>query len=554
MNTNISATGSIRGFNNIDLGQGQTRESITPTNFSLTDLKNRIEAIRNTFDPDALNNLIIEVLSHIQNENNPHQVTLSQTGADVINLVYQAWLSAGNSGTLQDFYLVFFNVSSNSITAVSGTDAITGAPSSLITVSGVEALIAANDTTLFSEVLPGTPPSVLPTTAYDAQFGIPFGATTSRNTPISVLDRNGNLSIVPANTVAIDYSTGIGSFPLYGSRTNLIVPSDPRLQVSTNILGATSFTSPRGTLNVGPDGTPCLVLVESLNLEIHGYETQITIDNAVEYTDTVFIYPFSNTGGITLYLNNYTNIAIMVDLSTYAVTTSDPSVIGYAQPFPNGWIRIGIQYIISGLAAPITSILVIAKTPTAVLGQEALYPGTGANLFGVFGLQHVAGCGMSPYIPTTTTVESHDATSITIPFVMGSSSNGLLAVSYEHAKTVSVNPRILLTLENQNIKIFMQSNQTNATTINADTSTTTVTATDAFDQFLKLAFSYSPTQNELAITNVPKIIVAGTVPAVTIGSTNLILGDHTNPFDGSVSTFVIYPISDTNGQLEYLVG
>lgn len=554
MNPNAT-TGSIRGFNSIDLNQGQTREALAPTNFSLTDLTRRINEIREKYDPDFLNSLIVTVLSHVQNLNNPHAVTLSETGANVIELVYEAWLAAGNTGTLQDFYVTFFQVSDVTISAGSG--ALTGSPTSLITVSGVDAIIEQHNTDpsahtdLLNTILPGTPPGALPTTAYDAQFGTPIGTTCARASSIFVADRNGNLKEFTANTVAVDYSTGVGAYPLYGARTNLIFPSDPNLQSLGNIMFASNTLSPSGTLKVAPDGRPAMILAEDSNNAIHGYEVAVSITEGVEYTDSVYVYPLTTTGGITLYLDVYPDIAILLNLEDYSVTTASDSVIGYAQPYPNGWVRLGLQYV-----APATNTVnfVTARTQTAV-GTAAAYQGVSeTQMFGIFGLQHTEGCGLATYIPTVGAVSTLAASELTIETTLGNASSGLLAITYTVPFTTEGTTRNLVSIE-PGLSITITDTEITATTENLDSTSSVVSVTELFNRFVTTAFSYSPTGYILCSTGSSKVTEAGTPIDLTTGSITIILGGlGATALDGMVSALVLYPVADTSEIIEYLVG
>jgi hypothetical protein len=548
----ISRSGSIRGFSTIDLGQGATPESIIPTNFSLTDLKARIDFIRENFDPDTLYTLINQILSHIQNENNPHQVTLAETGVNVVNLVYQAWLEQGNSGSLQDFYGVFFQVPD--------IDTSTGNPDSLMTVAGVQASISTHNLdpnahqAIMDLVMPGTPPQALPTTAFDAKFGAPVNTVTTRSTSICVLDRNGNLVTVPPNTTAVDYSTGFASFPLWNARTNLVYPSDPNLQLqavgSTNLINATAGTSPAWTLKVGPDGNPVTYLSENNAIGVHGYQFPIGVTVGNEYTTSIFVYPLTNTGGITFYFDQFPEFQLMLDLTDYSYTVTGENVIGYVQVLSNGWIRVGMQYV-----APTTTVpnFIIAKTLTAVIGNTIPYQGNDQFLFGVFGCQHIADCGMSPYIPTTTDRASHDLTVVQMTINLVNATTGLLAVEYNHPSTISSQKRSLISLD-PSLQIYTQSGTLTATAEDTDSLAVSIPITDTYNQQCFLAFSFTPGLNKLGATNVEKT----TQPAGTInlssGTTTITLGSSSTPFNGSISRFSLYPISDTNEEIEFLIG
>ena len=539
MSGRFSSTGSIRGFSTLDLGQGQTKEVIAPSNFSLSDLKSRIDEIRRTFNPDTLNDIITEVLTHIQNHNNPHQVTLAQTGADVIQLVYETWLNLGNTGTLQDFYVSFFGTTS----------------ANLVTVADITALIAAHnaDTSaheaLLDLILPGNPPEALPSDAYDANFSIPNNTITTRSTSTTIIDHNGNLQTIPPNTTAIDYSTGTASFVLYGPRTNLVYPSDPTLRSGSSLLGVTTISSPTGTLRVGPDGNPCVVLVDTAANVTHGYTFPISITTGVEYTDSVFIYPLVSTGGIALYLAGSPTIEITVDLTTLVVTAAT-NVIGYAQQFPNGWIRIGIQYV---SLTTTSDNLVLAKTTSSTLGSPTVYRGTGTPILGIFGLQHVVGCGMSPYIPTTTSSVSNDGSIMQITSYLDNSNTGMLSVSYNLPQSFGTQTRSIISLGTP-LSIYETAGQVILTVQDNNLTDPSLQLLAVYNQDVVSVASFAPTQYELGTTGSSKISMPGTGLNVTTGSIAITLGSSTAPMDGVISSLVLYPVANTGEEIEYLIG
>lgn len=550
MDPQFSNNGVIRGFKTIDLGQGQTPEIFQPTNFSLTELRQRVQDIRDNYDPDFLDSLIVQVLSHIQNHNNPHQVTLAETGADVVSLVYQAWLAAGNTGTLQDFYNVFFQVpivsTADNVATATGTD--------LISVSGVETLIATHNTDpnahtdLLNMILPGTPPSSVPSLAIDAQIGAIANCTVARSTSLTCIDPNGNLITYGPNQLAVDYALGYASLPLYEARTNLTYPSNPLQAVNNSILNAASSNSPILTLKTGPDGNACLVLTENNTINIHGYSFPVSVTSGVEYISSVFVYPLQTTGSLVLYLD--TNTMLFLNLTTLDVSTSSDAIQGYAQCFPNGWIRLGLQYV---AAATETASITIAQTQLTELGVNLAYQGTTQPLFGLFGLQHVVGYGLSPYIPTTNAPASHDNTVIQLTTTLAVVANGLLSISHHHAESALASNRVIISLANA-LTISVNAEMIETIISNADNTTSTLTLPDVTDMCCVSSTSFSPTQYLFGSTGSAKISTTGDIINLVAGTNTITLSSSAAPFNGNISAMVLYPIADTDMTIEFLIG
>lgn len=558
-----TTSGTIRGFNSINLGQNNTVESITPTNFSLTELRDRINAIRTTFDPDYLEDLITRVLSHIQNTNNPHQVTLAQTGADILQLVYQEWLTLGNTGTINDFYAVFFQL----LPVTTATDIATASPTSLISVDGAEQLLAAHNAdptahaVLIDEILPGTPPASFPAYAINAMFSVPAGVAAVRSTPITVINQDGSLSTVPANTPAVDYGNGIAEFSVYGPRTNSIYPSDPTINTNIVKLGCTSVVVPKPTSgrSLAPDGNAYLSLTESVSSEIHGLGIPVGMTTGALYTTTIFVYPFvsSTPGGLTCYLNNYAStIAMVLDLTTMTIATTSASVIGYAQQLPNGWIRLGLQFTAPATDAPQ---FVVAKTLTPTIGSPVAYLGSGDPLFAVFGMQHVQGCGMSPYIPTTTSAALCDGTALSFPITIYNTVDAMFQVTYNHAQSNTGASRVIFALtqsgQNTGITVSSVAAYIVAQIVNTDTTLASLQLNDEFDTPASVALSISATDYSIKSTGQARVNQATTLgAALAAGAATITFGGSATPFDGTISTFGYYPIADSSTNLEFLVG
>ncbi len=552
--------GVITGFGTIDLSPGNTTELLAPSHFSLSDLRARIDCIRQTFDPDFLDNLIVQVLSHIQNHNNPHQVTLGETGADVIGLVYQAWLAAGNTGTRSQFLAIFFQVLPP---MASSGDLASGTSPNLVSVANVTSVIAAHNSDpnahadLLATIIPGSPPAADPSYALDAAWLPASGVAMAYNSNLSVINQSGLLSTVSANTTVVDYANGYPAFPLFATRTNLIFPSSPVSNGAAVAVGGSLANAPNGSLLAGLDGASCKLVTETATNAIHGYQIPINMTAGVEYTTSLFVYPLKATGGITLYLDNHPTMAMIVDIATHTVSFTNASVVGRCQVLASGWLRIGLQYVAPSTAS---AHLMVIGTTTSVLGAPMPYLGTaGAALFGLFGLQHVVGAGLSPYIPTTSAVASHDNITLTATMNPRNTTTGIISFTMIQPSAFLSMMRILLVFSPE-LMLYTTNGQVVASTVNQDGSTSTLSSVMLFDHRVSAAFSYAASSLKIGTTSETKVAITGETMVLPSGAITAQFGASAGGrgfagayFEGWLQSMALYPIADTNEEIEFLV-
>ena len=547
--TVCGAHGSITGFDSIDMSGNGTTEIIAPAYFSLSEAMARIRRIEEATDPNYLYSVSMQILQHIQNDNNPHNVTYIQTGADAVQELYNTWIANGNTGTLAAFtniLLTRYNVAA----ASDITTTTAGADSSLVSVSGANSLIAAHNadanahSALISHLLPGTPPNAPPVYGLCAALGtIPVAGSISRASSINVIDATGSLVTIGPNLPAIDYSHGQAELAMWNTRTNLLTVSDPTA-LSATLLGCNVGAVPANTL--APDRTSnYLYLTESNNNETHGYAFPITISLGSEYTDSVFIYPYKSSGFITLYIQGAPTNYVCIDIANQVISTTSGNVIGHLVVLPNGWFRVGIQYLLS-LSGAMSTNLVIAQTPTNT-GSIQSYQGTGVPLFGLFGLQHAAGHGMAPYIPTTNGPATLAATTYTETLTTNSVLAGMVSVNYHHSETLNTMLNKAILSLGTGIAISELNGNTNTAITHSDSTVTNLTQPAAYGQSIFVTLSYSQTAIEYAVTGTAKSIHNGSFNPLSNVSTLTI-----QPFDGSILGINIYNVPDTSTMLEFL--
>ena len=322
-----AATGSIAGFGEIDLSGDGTPEAIMPGNFSAAELTRRLLEIRRDLDPNELHRIMMMVQDHLQNLDNPHEVTLDAIITDVVKDMLEPFI-------------------------------------------------------------PGTVPSTQPTFSFHALLSNLYPMTVTRSSEVTVIDVTGRLVTVPPNTLAVDYSEGHAQVSLWGEHRNLITCSNTVITSEGSGIFAT-LKSAIPNLKA-PDGSSAYVIVsDTTDTTEHGYS--ITITPGSVGTTSAFIYPLVSSGYLVVApADSLTGIvaydkSFMIDLSTKKIVEQGELAIPHITQLVTGWMRVGLS---SDYSAGQATDLHITYKPTL---NDHVYEGTGLDLFAIFGLMHDEG-------------------------------------------------------------------------------------------------------------------------------------------------------------------
>lgn len=185
--------GTLAGFTEIRVDPTGTPASTAPLNATYSELLTQLLKLRADLNPKRLSELTQLMEEHVQNEDNPHSVTLNQLALDL-------------------------------------------------------------EKDLLRPYMPGTVPTHPPLYAVVSELARYNNHTVSRLDPIYVTTPIGTLEEIPANTLAIDYHTGRALISMWNDRTNYLPHSLPENIDSFSGTNATvtarpGIVSPRGLAN-----------------------------------------------------------------------------------------------------------------------------------------------------------------------------------------------------------------------------------------------------------------------------------------------------------------
>ena len=297
-----------------------------------------------------------------------------------------------------------------------------------------------NTADIFNRIINGTVPLAPPVCSMSAKLDLPsplLAVTCERDGPLTIVNAQGVLETLPANTLRADYSFGVPTYPCWTNVTQYLDPPN----VSTN----QNFSLTGGTL--GP-------ATNSMVLPLLDSETQttfinngsfskkqitytapssLTLTTGQEYCFNVFIYPFNTNGTFYLQANDYFFYVDLINLSTqfpFNSNTSGTTPIGSVALLPSGWIRLGISFILD--QEPLTINFGFDPNRYGSLAEvennyqtNSSYSGTsGTCIFGVCYPQLTDVSGLAPVItsasmlaPTTLTYPGNANASVLSNFI-----------------------------------------------------------------------------------------------------------------------------------------
>ena len=277
-----------------------------------------------------------------------------------------------------------------------------------------------NTAVIFNRIIKGTVPLAPPVCSMSAKLDLSsplLGVTCERDSPLTIVNAQGVLETLPANTLRADYSFGSPTYPCWTNVTQYLDPPN----VSTN----TNFSLTGGTLGPAGNGMvlPLLDSESQTTLVNNGTfskkqitytsPSSMTLTTGQEYCFSVFIYPFNSNGTFYLRANDYFFYVDLINLNTqfpFNTTTNGTIPIGSVTLLPSGWIRLGISFILK--EEPLTVDFGFDPNRYGSLEDvkenyqaNAFYSGTnGVNIFGVCYPQLTNVSGLAPVITTASTL------------------------------------------------------------------------------------------------------------------------------------------------------
>ncbi|WP_461346531.1 beta strand repeat-containing protein [Bradyrhizobium sp. USDA 4451] len=257
----------------------------------------------------------------------------------------------------------------------------------------------------FAQVETGTvATSYIPTTSSGASrsadvYSVPNGGT--------YFNSSGVMKNAPANTARLDHDPSASSHPSKGilieeGRTNLAPYS---ANFSSYSIGNATLTANAAT---SPDGTNgATLLVPNTTSSVTHY---VRLTGATQTNGTTYTFSFyAKQGGYAYTYSGVNSVgAVVVDLTTCAITYSDSGPTYSASSVGNGWCRIVETYTSNTNPPEIDA-------GNSSSGGAATFTGNGTSGVYIWGAQIEAGAFATSYIPTSGSSVTRSSDSFAIP-------------------------------------------------------------------------------------------------------------------------------------------
>lgn len=242
------------------------------------------------------------------------------------------------------------------------------------------------------------------TLAYNDENGnykpLPFAFT--RSTSATRLNKEGLIQVVTNDRPRIDYTdTSDGVLLLEKAATNLITYSEDfsnAYWTKTNASVVAGFSAPDGSLNA-------YKLVEGTSNSIHFINRVLTVENAKEYTESIFVKSAERTKfGIR---DGFSNKWITINLSNGSVIDSNGLIMSKITKLANDWYRISYTFLTAATSVTLKA-YPLSDSYTGGSPETYTYQGDGTSGVYIYGAQLELG-NVSSYIPTQGSVSTRVA-------------------------------------------------------------------------------------------------------------------------------------------------
>ena len=220
---------------------------------------------------------------------------------------------------------------------------------------------------------------------------LPFAFT--RSTSATRVNKEGLIEVVTSDRPRIDYTdTSDGVLLLEKAATNLITYSKDfsnAYWTKTNVSVVAGFSAPDGSLNA-------YKLVEGTSNSIHFINRVLTVENAKEYTESIFVKSAERTKfGIR---DGFSNKWITINLSNGSVIDSNGLIMSKITKLANDWYRISYTFLTLGTSVTLKA-YPLSDSYTGGSPETYTYQGDGTSGVYIYGAQLELG-NVSSYIPT----------------------------------------------------------------------------------------------------------------------------------------------------------
>ena len=415
--TDIS--GSMSGFDSYSTEPAETLVTTERSRYTVVEFLEALRNMTDTFDPDKLFELEEMIQKHIARKDNPHQLSLEDVGLSVIDSLYQIWIAAGNTGTVEDLITILFE--NYDIATIADIQT----PEGKKQIVNGEVLAAYLDLhnqdltaheKMWDHHLPGKPKmdqpiiDLYPVHAHLSMFG--WSHLLDTVSSISVMASTGRLQVQSTSQKGLlDYSRGKPEFLVCAhENVNLLAPSIPARALDIQVIGGERTVSPN-SIYMGQTSSANL-FTEITEVGEHGVQlVPMTLIESQAYTISVYMAPeqrrefeFSHNDGAVHRL-------VLKEVDGVFTVTSEEGV-SFTQIDDYGFDTTGYIRVSYGFVA-YTSTTARVQILSLVDG-EASYEGTNGVRGFVFDAYQLSyGSMVTPHIFNTT-----DAPMLTHPFLL----------------------------------------------------------------------------------------------------------------------------------------
>ena len=237
MNTAEKVSGIISSFDEIT---ADVRDNIHDNMGESKDVQDILDLIHQLQQTANSDNPLREMLeSHVADHDNPHNFTLDIGEVELFDTLYSEYISRyGNIITLTEFITAMISVkrfaTHDDVDNSTNLDDAVNLDVLNYAVSNHDEDLDSHNTLIRSK-FPGDPITVPPTVIAVPNLGIGNSFDVERSTGIYTYDNDGRIVQTPANEIAIDYSYGIPTIPIFGEITNEIINSEAPTVQQTGI-------------------------------------------------------------------------------------------------------------------------------------------------------------------------------------------------------------------------------------------------------------------------------------------------------------------------------
>lgn len=451
-------TGTVSGFSEYATHDNPATVKPTPV-LTPNDLLTQINSLKEFLNEPNIVKAIQMLTDHVNDTNNPHQVTLSALTESVIDVLYKYYVAQGGklgSGTFkQELFKVLHVATYSEMKA--GAD-----ETALISIKGAKEFIHDHETDpnahikLIQRILPGRPVTAIPTYAIHSRIGLANTLLKATgDVPYTYVSADRIVETVDDfHILPVDYTYKEPMFACFGPRTNLIPDSNDFNSLDKENVVVALDDSIYDPTNHN-DATAVKVEYEEASDTVHSvsyprYEIEINSS----YTFSVY----AKAGSCKYFMLSYVDmgadtitVRAIFDLKNGVLFLMNHMNRYKAEliPLANGWYRCSLSghHQFGQIAA--MKMTFFKEKP--VDDQNYGFKGEVNEIVGyLYGMQREEGANPSPYIPTRGTTKTRLPVEITVPVDRWANGNAITyhAVFRQPGENLENQNRPLLTTLN----------------------------------------------------------------------------------------------------------